>query len=120
MNLLEETIDVLKKEWKKEDDVLWCGSEDFWFTWEEFKKVADTIYDKGYGAPKVATDLVVVGKDFWLERHEYDGAEWWELKTTPKKPEIHKKPVALTINQADELGFDISCGWESLKKINGE
>lgn len=27
---------------------------------------------------------------------------------------------ALTVNQADELGFDISCGWETLKRINGE
>lgn len=27
---------------------------------------------------------VVVGKDFWLERGEYDGSEWWSFKTTPQ------------------------------------
>lgn len=31
--------------------------------------------------------LIVVGKDFWLERHEYDGSEWWEFKSIPMEPE---------------------------------
>lgn len=22
----------------------------------------------------------------WLERHEYDGSEWWEYKTMPTEP----------------------------------
>jgi hypothetical protein len=29
--------------------------------------------------------IIVVGKDWWLERHEYDGSEWWEFKTMPDK-----------------------------------
>jgi hypothetical protein len=31
--------------------------------------------------------LEIVGDDWWLERHEYDGAEWWEYKTKPSMPE---------------------------------
>ena len=27
---------------------------------------------------------------------------------------------ALTVTQAERLKFEISCGWESLKTINGE
>ena len=30
--------------------------------------------------------LVVVGKDFWLERNNYDGSEWWEFKQVPVEP----------------------------------
>ena len=31
-------------------------------------------------------DLIVVGKDFWIERHEYDGSELWEFKRMPEEP----------------------------------
>ena len=30
---------------------------------------------------------MVVGNNWWLERHEYDGSEWWEYKQFPVKPE---------------------------------
>ena len=36
-------------------------------------------------------DLLIVGDDWWLERHEYDGAEWWEFKTLPCEPFEEKK-----------------------------
>ena len=29
---------------------------------------------------------VAVGDNWWLERAEYDGSEWWEFKTIPKEP----------------------------------
>ena len=35
----------------------------------------------------VALDLVVVGEGWWLERCDYEGAEWWEFKTLPIKSE---------------------------------
>ena len=98
MNLLQETIAKLKEENKYESDVLWCGKIksgkwDFedqnvgYFTWEEFEVLADKHYDSGFGSPEVNEYLIIVGKDWWLERHEYDGSEWWEYKTMPKKPE---------------------------------
>lgn len=93
MNLLKETKAVLHSKGKKASDVLWCGSEKFgWFSWRVFRKVADVEYDSGYGAAEVAVDLLVVGTDFWLERGEYDGSEWWEFKEIPTRPQKKRTP----------------------------
>ena len=111
MNLLEETLEILEQHGKKPEDVKWCGSPEYgWFTWDEFAKVADVEYDNGYGAAKVADDLLVVGEDWWLERHEYDGSEWWVFKTLPVKPKVHHVPKQVIV--PDEL-----VGWESLMEI---
>lgn len=83
INLLSETIECLHENGKTEEDVLWVGGNEFKSSWEHFSKVANVTYDNGYGAPEVATDLKIVGADFWLERHEYDGSEWWEFKQLP-------------------------------------
>lgn len=90
MNLFAETLEKLKENGKTFNDVLWCGSYECSMTPEEFKKIAElTEYDEGYGGQEVANDLIVVGADFWLERHEYDGSEWWEYKEYPVKPTIN-------------------------------
>ena len=92
MNLLKETIKKLEDNGKFQADVLWCGSDTFgWFMWGEFIAIADVEYDPGFGGAEVAVDLLVVGKDFWLERHEYDGSEWWEFKTLPVRPAEYRK-----------------------------
>ena len=108
MTLLEETLQVLKRHKKSPFDVKWCGSETFgWFTWDEFTSVADKDYgfsgllDDAY--PKVATDLVIVGDNWWLERYTCHENEWWEFKTLPKKPEKHRYPLAV-INVATNSG----------------
>ena len=89
MNLLEETNKILTKNYKSWTDVRWIGSKDFYIPIDRFIEIAKfTNYDAGYGAPKIATDLVVVGDNFWLERHEYDGVEWWEYKELPIKPNV--------------------------------
>jgi hypothetical protein len=68
MNLLKETIDTLLEHGKTEEEVLWCGSQEFgWFTWEDFKEIAYVEYDEGYGSQKVVYDLLIEGKGFWLE-----------------------------------------------------
>jgi hypothetical protein len=103
MNLLEETLDVLKENNKTESDVLWVGSEDYgYFNWEDFKELASQE------CKRVATDLVVVGKDFWLERYIDNVSEWWEFKHYPKKPKIYKKPMSI---DGDFL-------WGTLKELN--
>ena len=56
-------------------------------TWDNFSSNANFSYDNGYGGEEIPLDLIVVGKDFWLERHEYDGSEWWEFKSMPDEPE---------------------------------
>lgn len=110
MNLLKETIDILEHNGKSESDVAWCGSEEFgWFTWDKFKELADYDYDDGYGAAQVCEDLLIVGKDFWLERHEYDGAESWQFKKTPTKPSNHATPVIVV---------DDSFMWQTLEESN--
>jgi len=96
-NLLEETIKCLNENGKHESDVLWVGrdyydrkkNEKFCYknTWENFCNKANIMYDAGFGGNEIGLDLIVVGKDFWLERHEYDGSEWWEFKTMPIEPE---------------------------------
>lgn len=86
INLLNETIKVLKKNEKSENDVLWIGCKEFKTDWKHFSEIANTEYDNGYGGTKIDMELLIVGEDFWLERHEYDGSEWWEFKQMPKKP----------------------------------
>ena len=87
MNLLKETIDKLAEYNLKPSDVKWVGNSNGKTTWEQFKKLADKEYDDGFGGEEVNTELLVVGDDWWLERHEYDGSEWWELKRLPETPE---------------------------------
>lgn len=92
----EETLEILKENNLTEKDVLWCGSQEFgWFTWEDFLKVAPEDYDSGLGGQEIAKDFLIVGEDWWLERHEYDGSEWWEFKKLPKKPEKYNKPTTI-------------------------
>lgn len=91
INLLDETICELVANGKDSDDVLWVGDKDGYTTWSEFVSKADEEYDNGYGGNEVQDKLVIVGSDWWLERGEYDGSEWWEFKSLPKKPSGVKK-----------------------------
>lgn len=91
MNLLKETLELLKENNKSEKDVEWVGNtKEFVISWEEFKKIANVGYYNGFGASEIATDLILVGNDFWLTRGEYDGSEWWEYHEKPKKPKTQK------------------------------
>lgn len=86
INLKQETLEVLEENGKHTDDVVWCGYEDCWFSIDDFLKLANFEYDNGYGGVSIRLDLVIVGRDFWLERSEYDGAEGWDFKTIPVRP----------------------------------
>lgn len=97
INLLKETIECINENGKQTSDVLWVGRDYHKYktkenicyktTWDDFCLKANFEYDDGYGGTEIPMDLIVVGKDFWLERHEYDGSEWWEFKTMPVEPE---------------------------------
>ncbi|HEO0752476.1 TPA: hypothetical protein ACINTT_002009 [Streptococcus agalactiae] len=107
-NLWEETIDILKEHDKTFDGVRFVQGYDFKITKENFEQVAKkTNYDRGYGAAHVATDLVVVGKNWWLERGEYDGSEWWEYKESPKQ-----------VNEVREISHLAGGLWPTLEKLN--
>lgn len=86
MNLLNETIEIIEKNGKLPSQVLWVGTDVRYFSWEEFKSISDFEYDEGFGGNEIKDTLKVVGSDWWLERHEYDGSEWWEFKSLPEKP----------------------------------
>lgn len=88
-NLRNETLEVLSEYGKSWDDVLVICGESFQITKEQFLQLSDIEYYEGFGCQEVASDLMIVGKDFWLERYEYDGAEHWEYKTMP---DITNKP----------------------------
>lgn len=102
MNLLQETTDMLTAWGKTWDDVLWIGGADFTISIEDFKRQANREYDDDFGSPEVALDLIVVGKDWWLERYEYDGAEGWVYKAYPAKP-LEQKSVQRVIHS--ERGY---------------
>ena len=84
-NLLKETKEILERHSKTFDDILFVGdkSDHSKMTVKEFLEHANFEYVDGYGLEEINTDLILVGKDFWLERHEYDGSEWWEYKSMP-------------------------------------
>lgn len=94
-NLLQETLEVLRIKNYSEDKILWVGSIDskFAITWAKFKEIANQIYDSDYGDVKVATDLMIFGKNFRLYRNEDTGKEWWEspyINTQTKFPLLPK------------------------------
>ena len=88
MNLLKETIEFLEENGKTIDDITYIVGNDFGISKDDFIRLANYNYDDGYGSPEVATDLKLCGNGFWIERHEYDGSEWWEFKEQPKPLDI--------------------------------
>lgn len=107
-NLWEETIEFLKEKDKTFEDVLFIQGDDFKVTKENFESVAKkTDYDSGFGAQHVATDLVLVGDDWWIERAECDGSEWWEFKSIPVRKQYMKNITNL------HKGM-----WDTLKEMN--
>lgn len=84
-NLKDETLDTLKANHKTWADVRWIGhiTGNVKIHPDYFLEIADKEYDSGYGGQEVNAQLVVVGDDWWIERHEYDGSEWFEFKTMP-------------------------------------
>lgn len=87
MNFKNELIEVLKAYNKTIDDIVWVGYDDGEIDLKSFLDNIDFEYDNGYGGISISLGLMVVGNDWWLERYEYDGSEWWDFKKYPKRPE---------------------------------
>ena len=92
-NLLQETLARLGRQHKTAKNVCWVGTIDGTevLTFEEFAEMANFEYDNGFGAVEIRPDLVIVGDDWWLERGEYDGSEWWSYKEKPTHSKNPKK-----------------------------
>lgn len=112
-NLWEETIEVLSEYNLSWADIIYvCGNE-FQISKDNFEMLAkDTNYDSGYGAAEIATDLKLVGKDFWFERWEYDGSEGWTYKKMPTADVPLKAVQRLSVYGTGH------CGWRSLREVN--
>lgn len=123
MNLKEETLEVLHNNGKHKEDVKYVCGEDFQISLEQFWKLADTEYNSSYGAPEIAQDLMLIGDDFWMERGEYDGFEWWDFHTMPDTTGLPIREItALSVRQYNaiykpEYG---KIGWETLSELNEE
>ena len=105
-NLKTETIELLKEHGKTVDDERFIRASGVEIPLDVFWKEADRNYDDGFGGAEVNGSLMVVGIEWWMERHEYDGSEWWEFKTLPSRP-----PVADADADFSRLVFSESFFW---------
>ena len=101
-NLLKETIEVIKEHGHETKDVLWVGNHEVKSTWENFVRIADIEYHDDLAPIYIPIDLMVVGKDWWLERCTEDNVfEWWEYKEYPKEPVEKVTFLTLISDDAD-------------------
>ena len=54
------------------------------------KRTSKLYYDDGYGAQHLK-GVIALKDGTWYERAEYDGSEWWEYRSLPKKPDWVEK-----------------------------
>jgi hypothetical protein len=87
INFLKETLDKMKENNVSPEDVVYVFNSFGYCSWEEFEKLANFDYNNGYGLIAIDLNLIVRGSDWWLERGEYDGSEWWEFRRAPVKNE---------------------------------
>lgn len=80
VNFLVETLAILKKHKKTEKDIVWTGTKYEYISWNKFKKGANTKYCNDTNEYKIRPSLIIVGKDFWLERASEFNKEFWVYK----------------------------------------
>lgn len=113
-NLLKETLALLEYFDMSFADIKYICGNDFQITKDDFVKLANIEYDSGYGAQIVAEDLKLIGKNFWFERTEYDGAESWEFKKIPSCENLPIKKIESLM-----CGYkNKRIGWHTLSEIN--
>ena len=93
-NLKEETLAKLEKYGKTLDDIEFAAVKyqpNFDVTVELCNPYGDfnidkldIEYDNGYGSQKVG-GFIVFTDGTWMERSEYDGAEWWDYRKRPDR-----------------------------------
>ena len=121
MNLWLETIEDLRINGKTWEDVLKVGTKNGYIKKELFEKIAkETNYDNGYGASKIANDLVIEGKNFRMVRVEYDGNEWWRFISFEcfiGNKELQNIKV-LSVEKSNEIFGNEYIGWVNLEDLN--
>lgn len=113
-HLLQETVEAIGRSGRTIEDVSWVGTLDgkFRSTWDEFADVTYNVtYNDGYGAPEVATDLIVMFNDGnYMSRGEYVGSEWWEWTLAPE-------PVTGETRRLERV-LAVGVGWESVEGVH--
>ena len=106
-NLLTETLEILERSGKSENDVKWVGSSFGWYTWDEYKEAAREIdYIPRAKCTRVAYDLMIVGNGWWLERESGNRIEHWVFRTSPRRPR-RKLPMAPFMNADEDEEYDV-------------
>ena len=121
VNLWEETIEVLKENGFKWENVYSIGTKEGFIPKEVFHQFAKKYnYDNGYGIEYVPLDLIIEGKGFRLIRREYDGSEWWDY--IPLENFIGNKKLknikVLSVENSNKILGNDYVGWKSLEELN--
>lgn len=112
-NLFHGTIAALYENNKLASDVLWVGSRDgeYAISWEQYQKLADVDYEAANAAYSsrfyVATDLIIVGADWWLERPSFSGDVYdirWLFRSAPAKKA--SSPFTVITGHLSQLTLD--------------
>ena len=106
MNLYAETTDILAKYGLTMADIEWVQDSDYNYetkistTYEipiadfiEWAERTEAATDYGDDGEYISPSLMVVGKNWWLERRHDDDCcvTWWEFKAMPARPtEVRK------------------------------
>lgn len=113
MNLWDETVATLQVNDRTWSHVRLVAGNKYQIPLETFERIARTTeYDQGFGSPEIATDLTIIGTDFWMTRAEYDGREWWEFHTMPTTDLPMRGDIRHLAVQPGAVG------WKTLNQIN--
>jgi hypothetical protein len=107
MNFLKETVEDLERIGKTIDDIEKVYCSEFQITKENFIEFADQEYDDGLGVQEMPLDIVILGSDFYMTRHEYDGSENWDIHIMPEFEELPTRTIEVKDGGAmwESLGF---------------
>jgi hypothetical protein len=92
MNAKQELLEALKRFEIELEDIkkAQIGFEREWkieyTTTENTQELLETLdhnYDNGYGSQELY-GTIIISKEIWLSRREYDGSEWWTLNKCPE------------------------------------
>lgn len=105
MNLLETLKTCLKNNGKSLSDIQWIGCIDFEIQKDEFYELALKTADNFLS--EIATDLIIVGKDFWIERsYAETKKDNWIFKQYPEKPKTIQRIKTLDLKTLNEAEYN--------------
>lgn len=96
INAKEELLEALQRSGKSIEDIEFagirhnCNINDFSCVTEStdlLLKSLDFLYDNDYGVQYIY-GYILFRDGSWLERREYDGAEWWKFMIPPTKENV--------------------------------